>query len=240
MAIACSPVSGTTVGATTTTNPAANTLCGSTPNKDVWFKVTIPSTGILTIRTTAGTLIDAVMAIYVGSCTALTYANICEDDNTNGNGSTMPVVSFSGPVGTIVHIRIWGYNGATGTFTICALNSNVPNLTGEVSDGVNDWTGEPVVFELPPVFESDVDKSMRIDAFTLHPNPATDMVRIVSNVIGESAIEIFDLSGKRVYQQSFQEGDTMDINTNQLNPGVYFVVLHNAAGRNTQKLIIQR
>ncbi|MBK9016280.1 MAG: hypothetical protein IPM82_20645 [Saprospiraceae bacterium] len=59
-------------------------------------------------------------------CSALSYANICEDDNSNGNGSWMPVINISGPAGTVVHIRVWGYGGATGTFNICALNYNTP------------------------------------------------------------------------------------------------------------------
>jgi hypothetical protein len=87
----------------------------------------IPSSGQVTLRTGAGTLNDAVMAVYWGSCTSPGYVT-CEDDNNNGNQSFMPVINISGQAGTQLWVRIWGYNNTSGTFRICALNYQTPDF----------------------------------------------------------------------------------------------------------------
>jgi hypothetical protein len=91
--------------------------------KDVWFKFTMPTGNPeVTIRTTAGSLVDAVMEVYNGSsCSSLNFIG-CEDDNNNGNGSTMPVINIQGYGGQTIWVRVWGYNGTSGTFNICVFN----------------------------------------------------------------------------------------------------------------------
>ncbi|MBK9016279.1 MAG: T9SS type A sorting domain-containing protein [Saprospiraceae bacterium] len=78
------------------------------------------------------------------------------------------------------------------------------------------------------------------DGFALKPNPANDVVTLVSTFSGEASVEIFDLSGKQVAQHRFTEGDLMELDVSRLLPGVYLVALQSAGKASTQKLVIQR
>jgi|GEM_PF-2149495 len=106
--------------------------CGGYTGGDVWFTTTIPVSGNLNIDTdsfpnAAPTIIggnhltDLGMAVYSGSCGALTLLS-CDDDNSN-NGAN-PKIALNGLTpGSTVYIRVWDKNNdQEGTFTICATD----------------------------------------------------------------------------------------------------------------------
>ncbi|OWY21865.1 hypothetical protein B6N25_08410 [Sphingobacteriales bacterium TSM_CSS] len=214
----CSNTSGTNVGATTTTSPGNPTSCTLTGG-DVWFKVQVPSSGVVTIRLTAGTLTDALMAVYYGSSCSSLAGITCEDDNTNGNGSYMPVITITGyAAGTWLYARVWGFGGASGTFSICAMNYATVNKMPE-------------------------HEEMGNISFSLFPNPAGNLVTV--NYLAEEEenldIRIFDLSGKVVYQQTTaaQTGNNkLPINTEHLLSGMYVINVQTPTKSATEKLQI--
>src|SRR4030095_1715530 len=107
----CMSVSGTNVNATSSM-PAPVGACPHAGYRDVWFRFLMPNVmnPAVTIRTTAGSLNDAVMEVYVGpDCSNLSFLT-CEDDNTNGNGSMMPVINLIGYPNAMIWVRVWGYN----------------------------------------------------------------------------------------------------------------------------------
>jgi subtilisin family serine protease len=98
----------TTVGATTD-GPAA---CVTTGN-DVWFRFTACVSGTVTVQTCSLASWDTVVAVYSGSCGALTQ-RACNDDACG----TQSRAAFSATAGQVYLIRVGGYNGATGTGSI--------------------------------------------------------------------------------------------------------------------------
>ncbi len=114
---ACTSVSGTTVNATVTSG-VSGAPCLVTVNEDVWFNAVIPAGGTIILKTTAGTMVDAVMAAYTGNCNSLLEVGC--DDNT-GPG-LMPELTISGLTpGTNLLIRVWAFaSTGSGTFDICA------------------------------------------------------------------------------------------------------------------------
>ncbi len=223
----CSYTNGTNVGATNTTNPGAPTSCPYSPY-DVWYKVQVPTSGIVTIRTWAGTLTNAVMAIYYGTCSSL-LGIVCEDNNTNGSGSLMPVITITGySPGTWLHIRIWGANSATGTFQICAMNYSTTNATdtGDESQG-------------PAVFQT--HKSSDAAAWNFSPNPTSGMLygRIQLDETMEVSLNLRDLNGKiirKLLSETVAEGESQfDFNLYGVAPGTY--IIHGFAG---SKMIAER
>lgn len=118
----CGPVQRTTIEATTTTNPVATDICGSEPNRDVWFKAIVPTTGVMTIRTvtTTSLMIGATMAIYTGTCSGLSFTGFCTSDQE---------LVVNGIPGTMVFIRVWGNSETGGPFTICAKNRATSGAT---------------------------------------------------------------------------------------------------------------
>jgi len=93
--------------------------CANFTNRDVWYKTTVPGSGNLEFQTDVGTMLDGGMAIYSGTCTALTLIE-CNDDD--GPGSMSRIVRTGLTPGATIWIRIWGYGGSTGTFQICVSN----------------------------------------------------------------------------------------------------------------------
>ncbi|MBL8002957.1 MAG: T9SS type A sorting domain-containing protein [Flavobacteriales bacterium] len=116
----CVNTSGTNAFATATSGiPAPG--CGSAPTTDVWYTFTAPATGAVNISTTAGTLTDAVMALYAATTCSSGFSVIaCNDDF---GGGYMPYLQVTGLTpGTTYYVRIWGYSGGTGTFSLCATS----------------------------------------------------------------------------------------------------------------------
>lgn len=74
---------------------------------------------------------------------------------------------------------------------------------------------------------------------TLFPNPSKGEITI-SNTSALKTIEIYDVLGQLVQQQSIANTNTLSLNLNALNKGMYLVKLNNINGHTqTQKLILQ-
>ncbi|MBI5539990.1 MAG: gliding motility-associated C-terminal domain-containing protein [Bacteroidia bacterium] len=143
---ACNFMNFTTVGATTSAGAPVPSACagGSAPQqggfnntpqpKDVWFKITVPSSGIITITTQPGYGIsDGVMALYSGTCASLTQIACSDDYNYPGAANDFkPFILASGLTsGSTVYLRYWAFNGnTTNVFGICVstpTNDNCAN-----------------------------------------------------------------------------------------------------------------
>ncbi len=99
--------------------------CGGTfYGGDVWFKFIAPTGGNVDINTNIGVVTDGVMALYSGTCGALTELACDDDGGTNG---LMPFISRTSLTpGATYYIRFWEYgNDNNGTFSICVSYSSI-------------------------------------------------------------------------------------------------------------------
>ncbi len=153
--------------------------CANYAGYDVWFKATVPASGVLFFYTKAGFITDGGMAVYAGiNCSSLTLL-ACDDDGMID--TYMPTLAIdSQPPGSTLWIRFWDYNGnSNGTFSIGA--SFVPDFTyarypvdfGNVlqfTDTATTYGGYPIVswrwafgtgdtsnLQNPAIFTSSVD-----------------------------------------------------------------------------------
>ena len=108
-------------GATGSTGAPLPT-CASYQGADVWFRVTVPASGTVTVQTVVPTVGvdvgDTGMSIYAGTCGNLTVLG-CNDDN---GGSLKSLLSFTGRTpGEVLYVRVWSYgNSNQGTLAVCA------------------------------------------------------------------------------------------------------------------------
>ncbi len=82
-----------------------------------------------------------------------------------------------------------------------------------------------------------------IDLLEVFPSPADQYVQIIATPDPglDFTLEMFNSSGKRVYQQRFQGGkgrQEVTINTLGFTPGVYFVQLNSTNGKVVKKVVI--
>ncbi len=115
--------------------------CASYSSRDVWYKVTVPSSGSLKINTTTGSITDLGMAVYSGACGSLSLVSC--DDNSSNNSATMPLLILSGQTGgATLYIRCWAYgNAQVGTFGICVMDYNA--TCG--NNATNDYCSNPAI-----------------------------------------------------------------------------------------------
>lgn len=130
---ACSYQSGSNATATTTAGvPAPG--CANYQGGDVWYTVTVPANGNITIDMNTGVVTDGGMAIYSGACGSLTLIECDDDDSPNG---LMPFISLTGQTpGAVLYVRVWEYgNDNNGSFSICA-SSPMPITNDECSGAI--------------------------------------------------------------------------------------------------------
>lgn len=132
----CTMLPFTNVSATASgTNPPPT--CSTPPNTDVWFTFTTGASGQVFIDTQAGSMADAAMQLYSGTCAALALV-ACNDDEDLLGGLLMPEIdrrcATLNPF-TTYYIRLWGYGGATGTFSICVSAPSAPSAQQEDCTG---------------------------------------------------------------------------------------------------------
>ena len=158
------------------TSPAGNGAgtptpsCGNYNGSDIWFATTVGANGELDIVTLAGSMGNAAMAVYTGSCSSLTELACAVSDYCTG--TQMPVMQFDGLTPNMpVYIRVWPENGVGGgTFQIRVSAGDPPggglpftipngsamfigsciqlttNATGQVGCA---WNPNPISFAVP-------------------------------------------------------------------------------------------
>lgn len=133
-AVFCSPTFNNTCATNTTGTGLGTPTCApfSYSGADVWFKFVAPAGGAVTIYGQAGSMTDAMMALYSasGACPTPTFAQLyCDDDSGPG---LMPQIDATGLTpGATYYVRVWGYFGASGTFSLCV---NSPCSAPPVND----------------------------------------------------------------------------------------------------------
>jgi hypothetical protein len=239
----CVSTFASNVDATASQPPPAGG-CNNTNAKDVWFKFTMPdvSNPAVTIRTNAGSLGNAVMEVYTGSDCTVRSVIACEDNNDNGNGSSMPVINLTGTPNATIWVRVWGFGGSTGTFTICVFNYISFNYA-DLTETINPEEGAPIEelgVAIPGAGELNEKPEIRVS-----PNPVSDVLNVEvqqtrdSHVIG---LRIMDLSGKIKFTKDIERTDEAqfktDVDVSTFVPGIYVLQVQTTSGMMAEKISV--
>ncbi|TXF74867.1 fibronectin type III domain-containing protein [Chryseobacterium sp.] len=158
------------LGATPTSDTSATHSCQATAFNEVWYSVTVPASGNLTIETNSvsgSTVTDTVLSIFTGSCGALTQIGCDDDSSTDGNFSKYSLTGQT-PGATLL-IAIWNYSNSTaGQFKISAYDSSLGTSEAGTKEQIQ-----------------------------LYPNPFSDVLNI-RNARELNGITVIDASGRTV------------------------------------------
>jgi hypothetical protein len=101
----------------------------------VWYKVTVPASGKVKIKTTQGSLLNTQIAVYTGTCGSLTLLACNDNAASCASFSTLnSELSLTGlTVGNTIFIRVDGNLQSTGTFSILAIDgdNSFPSIPGQ-------------------------------------------------------------------------------------------------------------
>ena len=110
-------------------------------------------------------------------------------------------------------------------------------ISPTIGYGVN-WFGQ--IFKNTTGTMLDVNQIKTDKGMLLYPNPANGEVSISFNESPSESfsIEIIDSIGKKVFKEVYHNENNININTNSMSKGVYFLSVINQEKRETRKLII--
>lgn len=117
----------TTVGGATASTTTPNPTCASYSGGDIWYSAVIPADGGLVFETGASAGVntfDSGMAVYSGTCDALTQIG-CDDDGAATFNFSQITLANRTP-GEVVYIRVWEFGGDEyEPFSISVWNANL-------------------------------------------------------------------------------------------------------------------
>jgi len=214
-ALTCNNITGSTAGATQTMAPI---LCNefTSPNSNDLFYSFVATGTDHTITVTGIGAFDGVLEFFTGTCAGLIPVSCTDDTFPQGAATADEVMVQSGLTAGITYFfRLYDYaNASTGDYEIC--------VTGEMPIGIEDLTNNSAV--------------------ALFPNPGTGIFTLRAlNTSGLSTIEVFDVTGRTVYNQMSQLNKGADhvMDLTGLNAGNYNVRVTANGVRTTQRLVIK-
>ncbi|MEM1122611.1 MAG: T9SS type A sorting domain-containing protein, partial [Bacteroidota bacterium] len=86
---------------------------------------------------------------------------------------------------------------------------------------------------------SDVEEE-QLEQIEIYPNPVRDQLIIKNDAVRLQTIRLLNLAGQTVWQQSITKGNASDqqiIETGQLTPGVYWLLLQTERGIRQEKIV---
>ncbi|MFT6638129.1 MAG: hypothetical protein ACJAYP_000698 [Flavobacterium sp.] len=169
-------VVGTNVGATNSGETAPG--CASFSGGDVWYQVTVPASGNITIETNnnGSTMTDTGMAVYSGSCGSLVLVECDDDDSLDGNFS---LIALTGRTPSeVLYVSVWEYgNNTFDTFKVSAYDASLSSNS----------------------FDS--------NTFLAYPNPVKDVLNLEYNS-EISSVRVMNLLGQEVISRNVNSNST--------------------------------
>jgi hypothetical protein len=104
-----------------------NAGCANYNGGDIWFSMTVPPSGNISLQTDSGTITDTGIAAWIGDNTCLNLQYLgCDDDAGNGYYSLLSLYDLT--PGNTLYVQVFGYGNSIGTFKLCASDLGMVTL----------------------------------------------------------------------------------------------------------------
>lgn len=214
----CNPIPFLTTGATSTMDAIECDGFTSPESNDVWFSFVATDVD-QTIAVQGFNESDPFVELFEGTCAGLTSL-ACQDTTfpQSAGENTSEQLIYSGlTVGTTYFVRVYDYGHASPdhSFEICVTEGLGNNI------GIEEATA---------------------DTWNLFPNPGTGVFNLqYIGASGRGTIEVFDVSGRSVYNQQTQlnNGTVRTLDLTGVAPGNYNVRLTMNGARTEQRLMVK-
>ena len=160
----------------------------------------------------------------------------------NGNGAS------SG------HVRIYEYNGSNwiqlGTdidgeassdefgYSVSVNDSGERAVIGApLNDGNGNTSGHVRVYILASL---SIERNNFSDGFSVYPNPSSGLSKIqLGESYNEVSVNVFNVLGKQVATEEHNNTNEIELNTQELSEGIYFIKVKSGAKEATIKLVVK-
>lgn len=140
--------------------------------------------------------------------------------------------------GTEVSIDMSGSNSYTIEFNGTSFITHNSNITLQLQQGINHLRVSTDL-ECQGVYEKEI---LMTNAFIIYPNPFKDAINLYHNNIGEEkvTVSVYSNLGQLMIQKSYKgEGDGFNIDTSNLEAGLYIVKIKSLTQASIHKIIKQ-
>jgi hypothetical protein len=156
--------------------------------------------------------------------------------NGSGAGSWVPDFTIIAPSGTIDAFGAGNENGCSITWVASESGTYLIVINEAGACGVEG--GDDGGFPALSAANASIDNVLA-GSFSVYPNPTKDMLNISNSIGAEiNSVTITDINGRTVKQVT-ANGVESQINTADLNAGVYFVNINSNQGSLTKKIVKQ-
>lgn len=197
--------------------------CGNYQGADLWYKVVVPSSGELNIKTgnSAGeNTVNTAMAVYSGDCNDLTLLECNDDESGVITTSSMALTNLS--PGATLYLRVW----KNSVNAIVKLKANASTAKTASSK-----------FTISAFSNASLsnDDFKTVD-YAIYPNPTSGELTIDATNLTHPLLSVFDLNGKLILNEKLQ-ADKNALNFSTLTNGVYLFKIKSQEGETVKKVI---
>ena len=220
--------SGTPTITSTLNIPSGGTIA------DVNITMNVTHTWINDLTATLTSPLGTVVQLFSRECNPNTSVNnvVATFDDS---GVAIVCGNNPGISGTVIpRESLSAFNGQSSTGTWTLTISDAFNQDG---GSLNSWSLN--VCTVQPLGSESFD----FENFALYPNPnnGSFTVKLLSRSSNDIAIDVYDMSGRQVYQKSFSNTGhfNQDITLNEIQSGVYLVAISDGTARTVKRMIIE-
>ena len=132
---------------------------------------------------------------------------------------------------TCTYADYWDDNGEVNQFfdSLCAFFDNGNTYHYYIGNSGNEKTlviHNAIFEEIHFTSTNLATTENKLSQYALAPNPV-NRILTVQNSVGINSVQIFDVSGKLVYELKNENAKTLDINLQNFKTGTYFIKLNN-------------
>lgn len=195
----CNGTNNNGTNVSSTNSGVTNPTCFVYGQNDVWFSFVVPAgVGTIDVSTdfTGGTLVDTEIALYSGTCGALTFVACDQDSGTttlsNGSSYNSLITNATVTAGQTYYVRVAGYSASNvGTFCLRASTNTLATNSFDTNN------------------------------FSYYPNPVRDVLNL-SYIQTISKVQINNLLGQEVLSKTVNANESQ-IDMSSLPRGTYLV-----------------
>jgi hypothetical protein len=166
------------------------------------------------------------------------------DNNFSNSGEQVIIAASNG--NEIINFQYfdidpWATGPDGGGFT---LSSVMRNPTGNPNDysywkASSVYNGSPFADD-PGIADSKEELQLTGNSIVLYPNPTKGILYLkVDAVISDGSIEVYTLSGTRIFESVINGNSMIDLNMLNINPGIYLIKIQFAGRNSVHKVIYQ-
>jgi hypothetical protein len=233
------------------TTPSASNTCSGTASAMIYGI----NQGVLTYLWSTGATTQTISNLCAGNynvvvtnclgCSVQLGSNVSSDSNScQGFGGGITTIENTNNANCNGSVAVYLSNPQTSNLSILWSNGStswsLSNLcSGSYSVVVTDSLG--CSFQASAILQDSLTNNLQLNVLNssiVYPNPFTETVKVTFDEIADYSVELFDVSGRLVFKQLFEETNTFELNNlKEMSSGEYLLHIRQGEYLLVKKLI---